>query len=446
LSGKPRSSLLLFLALICCLGLPVSLKAQAKPSLPTKKPAPGPPSPQSKHYPILLLAFGNAPNWSLRIGQKGPERFDREGYPPIPLESVEVTHEEAVDTWTYHAKDSATGAAVAIRVSRGACTEATSDGVSAAKSLTGKFPFSASVEHAQTGSLKGCARIAAELFPRINNQQLDEDEDAKDKPPVPTVTNFKPPLAIAYWNANGKLVFKKGSVIRVIPAESGEFSVSHEGTRLLCTREDKSGNKVIALYDLATQKSTDLVKGNVREAFWSPEDIRFAYLKFVDGKWQLWQGTIAAPESEVSLYAGDLTSIPGWVDSHTILVKDRQDLLWLSDTGVIQQRIAEKDILGDDFASSSINKFRLHPLNPDLLLISAKLAKAQQGVPVDSRIGGSAGLFLYEIRSKRRVPLSTPNFSSQSADSAHRSVTNRIFWDGTGLMKFLTGTNLVIGQ
>jgi uncharacterized membrane protein len=425
-----------------------------------QKTAVGPPSPQSKHYPILLLAFGNAPNWSLRIGQKGPERFDREGYPPIPLESVEVTHEGAVDTWTYHAKDSATGAPVAIRVSRGSCTDAASDGISLTKPAGGKFPFSASVEHAQTGAVKGCARIAAELFPRINNQPLDEDDDTKDKPPIPTVTNFKPPVAIAYVNAAGKLVFKKGATIRVIPAESRDFFVSHDGTRLLYSREDKSGNKAIVLYDFGTQKSADLAKGSVRQALWSPEDSRIAYLKSVEGKWQLWLATIATPENAVSLYAGDLTSIDGWVDSHTLLARDRQDLLWLSDSGVIQQRIAEKDVLGDDFTSSSVNTFRTHPLNPDLLLVSAKLAKAQQGIPVDDRIGGSAGLFLYEIRSKRRVPLSTPNFSSQDAewsrdglqifftatDSAHHSVTNRIFWDGTGLVKFLTGTNLVVGQ
>src|SRR5437660_9497944 len=31
----------------------------------------GPAAPQSTHYPILLLVFGNDPNWSVRIGQKG---------------------------------------------------------------------------------------------------------------------------------------------------------------------------------------------------------------------------------------------------------------------------------------------------------------------------------------------------------------------------------------
>jgi len=65
----------------------------ARMLLPQRSCPSGPAAPQSTHYPILILAFGNDPNWSLRIGQKGPERLDRPGYPPIPLEPAEVTHE-----------------------------------------------------------------------------------------------------------------------------------------------------------------------------------------------------------------------------------------------------------------------------------------------------------------------------------------------------------------
>jgi len=55
-----------------------------------KKAPVGPAAPQSTHYPILLLVQGNDQSWSLRIGLKGPERLDRNGYPPIPLETTEV--------------------------------------------------------------------------------------------------------------------------------------------------------------------------------------------------------------------------------------------------------------------------------------------------------------------------------------------------------------------
>src|SRR5579862_6250872 len=71
-------------------------RAQAPPAKKTPQvlTAPAAPNaPQSKHFPILLLASGNNPAWSLRIGQKGPERLDRPGYPPIALEPAEVDHD-----------------------------------------------------------------------------------------------------------------------------------------------------------------------------------------------------------------------------------------------------------------------------------------------------------------------------------------------------------------
>ena len=87
---------LFFLALLCL----ISLEGQA----PTggQKPAAKPPAvsaqeavpaPTSKHYPILIIAHGNEPFWSLRLGMKGPERLDRLNYPPIVLEPGEITSE-----------------------------------------------------------------------------------------------------------------------------------------------------------------------------------------------------------------------------------------------------------------------------------------------------------------------------------------------------------------
>ncbi len=71
--------------LLASLVLLVGSSSFAQSPTAPKKPPAGPPAPQSKHYPILLLALGNDPSWSLRIGQKGPERLDRPAYPPITL-------------------------------------------------------------------------------------------------------------------------------------------------------------------------------------------------------------------------------------------------------------------------------------------------------------------------------------------------------------------------
>jgi uncharacterized membrane protein len=426
---------------------------------PEKKPPAGPPAPQSTHYPILILAFGNDPNWSLRIGQKGPERLDRPGYPPIPLEPSDVTHEAAADSWTYHGKDSATGAAVAVHLTREACTDASNDTLTPAPP-PGKYSFRSSVDHAQIGALKGCARIAAELFPKINNQPDDEDDAGQKKPPVPTVTNFKPPVAVAYTNPTGKPIFKRGAIAHVVGAHGYQPAISHDGKRLLYTPEDKGEDRAILLYDFAAEKSTELLRGNVQQAFWSPDDTRFAFMKFVDGKWRLWSAPVGSPENALSIYAGEIMSIHGWIDAHTILVDDSVQLSWIAEDGMVQRTVPLKDLYGDLFSSSSINKIRVHPVNSDLLLISGEMLSPPQATLTDSHKSGSSGFCLYETRSKRRVLMTPPNMFAQDgewsrdglqifftgSDTSHRPSIYRIFWDGTGLQKYASGSGLVVGQ
>src|SRR5258707_15354452 len=202
----------LFFALVVLVASSGSLAWAQAPT--TKKPsspptlATAPSSPQSKHFPILRLASGNNPAWSLRIGQKGPERLERPGYPPIALEPAEVQHDPSGQAWTYHAKDTAVGLTTTNHLSRETC----SDGMSATK-----FTFTAVVEHPQLGTLKGCARIAAELFPRIINQSEEDPDDAAKKKPIPetTITGFKVPTAVAYINATRKIVVSRGAVKKI---------------------------------------------------------------------------------------------------------------------------------------------------------------------------------------------------------------------------------------
>jgi uncharacterized membrane protein len=442
-------------------GPPVLTYGQNPP--PAKKPASvpaGPPAPQSTHYPIFILAFGNEPNWSLRIGQKGPERLDRPGYPPIPLEPAEVTHEAAADSWTYHAKDSATGATVALHLLREACTDAKNDTLSLTPPPSGKYPFRASVEHAQLGSMQGCARIAAELFPRINNQP-DEDEDAdKKKQPAPTNTNFKSPVAVAYLNSAGAVVLSRGKAKKIAAPEGSELALSHDGKKLLYTRSDSKSDpeRTIVLFDFDSGKSLDLVHGYVRQALWSPDDSHIAFLKALDRSWQVWAFPAGTPESAVTFSPQPVSALDGWVDNHTILAADLLNAYWLSDE-TLPQAVALKDIYGPAFQVTSSDTIRVSPINPDLLLISADYQSAPTGAPVDSK-GLAAGFFLYELRSKRRVTLCPPDQWGRAAewsrdslqvfftgmDSSHRPVVNRIFWDGTTLQRLLAGSNYVVGQ
>ena len=430
---------------ISVLALGSVLRAQA----PSPKPAVGPAAPQSTHYPVLLLLVGSDGSWNLRLGPKGPERLDRTNYPPIALEAGEVARDGTAEAWTYRAKDTATGAAVTVHISREACSDAT----------TTKYSFKAVVEHAQLGSLNGCARIAADLYPRLNNQDEDEDTEKK-KPPETTITNFKMPVDVAYVGPSKKIVLRHGRVPHVVAPEGSQLALSHDGKRLLYTREDKATNtRAIVLYDSATGKSTDLLTGAVQQAFWSPDDTRIAFTKFVDGKWQLWIAPVATPELAAAVFASN-GFLQGWVDAHTLLFDDLQQLTWVGDDGAVRATVPEKELFGDAFSFSSANTFRVHPLNPDLLLVSAEWLKPPQGVPIDPHMGNGSGFFLYEIRSKRHVQLSPLNMFGQGAewsrdglqvfftgmDATKHTAVWRIFWDGSGLKRYLDGTGLAIGQ
>jgi uncharacterized membrane protein len=426
--------------------------AKKPPSAPAVPTAPA--SPQSKHFPILLLASGNNPAWSVRVGQKGPERLDRPGYPPITLEPVDVTHEPSGDAWVYHAKDTQTGATVAVHLSREACF----DGMSATK-----YTFRASVEYPLLGTMNGCARIAAELFPRIANQSEDDSDDPAKKKPAPetTVTGFKVPTAIAYVNSAAKIVVSRGAVKKIAGPAASDLALSHDGKRLLYVRSDsKSGpESTIVLYDFDTGRSRDLIRGTVRQPFWSLDDTRIAYLTNQEQKWQVWTFPAAAPETPAPLYTSNISNLQGWVDTHLLLATDLQNAYWIADDGKVMQTIPLHEIYGPAFQIAESDAIRVNPGNPDLLLVSAAYAAPPLGAPAGAN-RPTNGLFLYELRTQRRVVLSPPDQSATHGEwskdgvqvfytvklSSSVSTTYRVFWDGSAPKRYVAGADLVIGQ
>jgi hypothetical protein len=451
-------------------------RATQKPTPPSTPPSPktpaAPATPQSTHYPILLLGHGSDPTWSVLIGQKGPERFERANYPPIALEGSAVIREGTGDAWAYHAKDSATNADVTIHLTREACMNAAGSNTpenspplpppgksassAAASAPPAKNAFSIIVEHAQIGVFRGCARVAAELFPKIVNQSEEDDDTDKKKPPTAGITNFKAPTAIAFLNAGGKIVVSRGAAKKFPPTSGTGLALSHDGKKLLYTRNDsKMGSeRTIVLYDFDTARSKDLVHGTVRQAFWSPDDSRVAYLQSQDQKWQAWSFTANAPENAKTLYPGSVDSLHGWVDGHTVLATDAQSIYWIGDDRP-QQTLPLKEIYGDAFRISDSDAIRVNPVNLDLLLVSAKYATPPANAPADA-----AGIFLYEMKAKRRVVLTTPDqwathgewsrdgvqiFYTRRA-SATSSTIFRVFWDGSGVRRYQDGTDLVVGQ
>jgi uncharacterized membrane protein len=429
-----NSSLLLTLAMSC--GATVAqTPAKPAPAPSQKKTPPSPPAPQSKHYPILLIASGTEPLWSLRIGMKGAERLERVGYPPIPLEPGEIEQEGAAEAWLYHAKDSATQADVTVRVSREACSDNMSET---------KYSFRILVTHAQIGELKGCAKIAPDQFPEFKQKNLDDDDPEKKKVTPPAITNFKPPVAVAYLDATGKVMLARGEAAKLVAPKGSQLSLSHDGKRLLYTREN-SGERTIVLYDATTAKSTDLVR-SAQAAFWSPDDSQIAFLKLSDGALHVWTTPSNAPDKAAQLSNAPVVALHGWQDVHTVLATDSSKLYFLR-TEAPPASTELREIYGSNFQIAAADTLRASPVNSDLLAISA-LA------------GATSNVFLYELKSKRRVPLTLPNLYASSPewsrdgmqifvttrDAAKIPSIYRIFWDGSGLKRIRAGSDLVIGQ
>jgi uncharacterized membrane protein len=401
-----------------------------------KKAPPSPPAPQSKHYPILLIASGTEPFWSLRIGMKGAERLERVGYPPVPLEPGEIEQEGTAEAWLYHAKDSATQADVTVRVSREACSDNMSDT---------KYSFRVTATHAQIGELKGCAKIAPDQFPEFKQKNLDDDDPEKKKLTPPPITNFKPPTAVAYFDATGKIMLARGESAKLVAPKGSQLSLSHDGKRLLLTREDSATDRTIVLYDATSGKSTDLIRG-AQSAFWSPDDSQIAFLKLTDGALRVWTTPSNAPDKAAQLASTPVLALQGWQDAHTVLATDASKLYFLK-TESPPSSIDLRDICGSTFQFAATDTLRASPANSDLLAVAAST-------------GATSNVFLYEFKSKRRVPLTAPNLNASFAewsrdgiqiffatrDAAKNSSVYRIFWDGSGLKRIRPASGLVVGQ
>jgi uncharacterized membrane protein len=449
--------------------LPFLSSLEGPAQVPAQKPAAKPPAvaaqeavpaPISKHYPILIIAHGNEPTWSLRLGMKGPERLDRSSYPPIVLEPGEITREDSGSSWTYKAKDVAAGANVAVKLTREPCSDNMSET---------KYTFSVLVDHAQVGSLKGCGLSSPDKFPEFHKKnQLDQDDDASDKDKdkdkktvLDPVTNFHSPTAVAYLDATGRVIVSRGEVRKTAAPSGSELALSHDGKMLLYTRSDsKTGSeRSVVRYEADTGRAREFAGNNVRQAFWSPDDSKVAYLKF-DGKiWQVWTAPVSSPESAVLLFPQNVDALHGWASSNSVLAMDLENAYWVSEDKP-PLTVPLKEIYGDAFQVMSSDTIRVCPVNPDLLLVSAFYAKAPAGAPTDA-MGLNSTFFLYELRSKRRVVLGPATEFARAAEWSRDGLqifytagapgktplsTNRIFWDGTGEKRSSGGSFLVVGK
>ena len=415
-----------------------------KPGVPQAAPA----APQSKHFPILLVASGVAPQWSVRIGMKGAERLERAGYPPITLEPGEISADDSGTAWTYRAKDAGTGGDVTVRLSREACTD---------ESAQTKYSFRAVVTHVQIGILNGCAKIAAEEFPEFKQKNLDDDDPEKKKVVPPAITGFKPPVAMAFIDATGKVALVHGGVTKIVAPAGYQLSLSHDGKRLLFTHNEPGKDRTIMMYDAVSGKNTELLRGLVQQAFWSPDDSRIAFMRSTGQDWTVWTMPAGAPDKALQLSTSGVWALHGWTDAHTVLASDDTKLYFLR-TESPPTATAIREVYGDAYEVMSSDTVRANPANPDLLMVTAHVSHPKAGMPTDAHTGMGGAAFLYELKSKRRVDLTPANVFAQDAEWSRDAIqiffTNpekapvicRVFWDGSGYKRVRAGSDLVVGE
>jgi len=426
--------------------VPATRGAPKKPGVGQAAAAPA--APQSKHFPILLIASGVEPSWSVRIGMKGAERLERAGYPPITLEPGEISADDSGTAWNYRAKDTGTGADVTVRLSREACTEGSAEA---------KYSFRAVVTHAQIGALNGCAKIAAEEFPEFKQKNLDEDDPEKKKVVPPPITGFKAPVAMAFIDAAGKVVLVRSGVTKIVAPAGYQLSLSHDGKRLLFTRDEQGKDRTIVLYDAVSGKSTDLMRGLVQRAFWSPDDSCVAFMRSTGQDWTVWTMPAGAPDKALQLSTGGVWALHGWLDAHTVLASDNTKLYFLR-TESPPTAMAIREVYGDAYEVMSSDTIRANPANPDLLMVTAYISHPKAGMPTDAHTGMGGAAFLYELKSKRRMDVTPANVFAQDSEWSRDAVqiffTNRekapvicrIFWDGSGYKRVRAGTALIVGE
>ncbi len=462
------------LSLLVLTPLGIAAQAPAAAQKPGDKPSANPPqqqapqeiaSPVSHHYPILIVAHGSDPGWSLRLGMKGPERLDRLGYPPIVLDPGEIVSDESGISWTYNAKDDTTDANVVVKLIRDTCTDGTTDAT--------KYTFRVEVDHAQIGQLKGCGQSDPEKFPefRKKNQldvpddtvtnEKDKDKDKDKKTVLDPITNFHSPVATAYLDPVGRVIVSRGAIRKTVASAGMEPALSHDGRFLVYTRSDSASGpeRSLVLYEVDTGRSSQIAGNNVRQAFWSPDDAHIAYLKF-DGKiWQVWTAPVSAPDNATLFSPQNVDSLQGWVNPTTVLASDMQNAYWISEDKPTQT-VPLKDVYGDSFQIMSSDTIRVCPINPDLLLVSAYYLNTPAGAPTD-QVGLNQTFFLYEVRSHRRTILGPRDAFTRNAEWSRDGLqifftigvpgkgalaTDRMFWDGTGVKRYSSGYSLVVGK
>lgn len=269
-------------------------------------------------------------------------------------------------------------------------------------------------------------------------------------------------VTLAWRDANGRLVYQAaGAPVKVVAASNGfEPSLSPDAKLLLYTLEGKDADRTIMLYDSASGKSRALLQGLVRQAMWSPDGRRIAFLKIVKDQWMVWEMPAVEPQKARIIAARSVHALAGWAaDSQSVIAVDERNLYWLGINGAAGKSVPIEKIYSQKFQWMSSDTLRFHPRNADLLAVSAFYMDTPKGAQVDA-MDLNATIFLYDFKTgTRTVQLDIKSFGiygEWSPDgewiyfTRQETTKQRGIWrmhaGGKGLERVAAGEMCVVGR
>jgi len=151
-----------------------------------------------------------------------------------------------------------------------------------------KYSFKAVVTHAQIGELKGCAKIAAEQFPEFKQKNLVDDDPEKKKRRAARYYGLQTAGAVAFLRSGGKSdanARRNGKGC----GSGGKSAISFarwKAAAIYARGIRKRAND--SFVRRSDRKTTEVLRGPVQSAFWSPDDSRIAFMRFVEPAWTVW--------------------------------------------------------------------------------------------------------------------------------------------------------------
>lgn len=238
---------------------------------------------------------------------------------------------------------------------------------------------------------------------------------------------------------------------------AAELSLSADGRLLLFTRDEEGTARSVLVCDTHTRRSRVLVSGEVRSGHFAPGGDRVAFLKYSGQNWQLWVTPLDDAQKAVPVYRESLEGFAGWsADGSALLAFDANAVLWISPEGRVLRAVPRAEIYGAQLQRMSSDRIRLHPSQPDVLLLTAYFAEAPRNAPVDES-GNFSGVFTYDLRAKKLQPVTGPDFYGTSGEwsaagdrilltrrePSGRTAIYQTPWRGAGFSRIASGSGMV---